>query len=217
MVFDVLRDTACSECGEALRRGGWLRFERDRPVCLACADLSHLVYLPRGDAALTKRAMDYSALRAIVVRFSRSRKRYEREGTLVEPAALDRAERECLVEHDIQSRARTRAAERRARLDPGQVQRFAEEIGRQFPRCPPALRTPIAEHARLKYSAPIGRQPGVERFGAEAVELAVRAHIRHAHTRYDALLQGGVERHEARAAVAAKVEEVLRDWRAGST
>jgi hypothetical protein len=28
----------------------------DRPLCLSCADLDHLIYLPRGDAALTRRA-----------------------------------------------------------------------------------------------------------------------------------------------------------------
>ena len=56
----------------------------------------HLVFLPRGDAALTRRASKYSTLRAVVVRFSRSRERYERQGLLVEEAALTRAEQECL-------------------------------------------------------------------------------------------------------------------------
>ncbi len=66
--------------------------EGERPLCLTCADLDHLVYLPRGDTALTRRARKHSALSAVVVRFSRARKRYERQGVLVEESALEQAE-----------------------------------------------------------------------------------------------------------------------------
>jgi ribosomal protein L14 len=58
---------------------------------MTCAELNHLVYLPRGDAAVTRRAKKASSLSAVVVRFSRSRRRYERQGILVEQAALDAA------------------------------------------------------------------------------------------------------------------------------
>ena len=50
---------------------------------------------------------------------------------------------------------------------------------------------------------------------AEALDLAVRAHVRHAHTEYDRLLGRGWERAEARAAVAAKVAEVMERWSRG--
>jgi hypothetical protein len=46
----------------------------------------------RGDAGLTRRAHRTNELSAVGVRFSRSRKRYEREGLLVESAALAHAE-----------------------------------------------------------------------------------------------------------------------------
>ena len=62
---------------------------------MQCADLDHLVYLPAGDAALTRRAKRASRLSAVVVRFSRSRQRYERQGILVEEEALEAAEAEC--------------------------------------------------------------------------------------------------------------------------
>jgi hypothetical protein len=42
--------------------------------------------------------------------------------------------------------------------------------------------------------------------------IAVVAHVRHVETNYDQLLGGGVERHEARAAVADAVEQVLAQW-----
>ncbi|MGH9631498.1 MAG: DUF2293 domain-containing protein, partial [Bryobacteraceae bacterium] len=44
-------------------------------LCLACARLNDLEYLPSGDAALTRRAGKYSGHSALVVRFSRSRGR----------------------------------------------------------------------------------------------------------------------------------------------
>src|SRR5882757_9174729 len=103
VVFDILRDSKCSECGKELGKGDFLFMEGKHPVCLSCADFDHLIYLPRGDAALTRRAKKYSALSAIVVRFSRSRGRYERQGILVEEAALEGAEQECLA--DAQQRA----------------------------------------------------------------------------------------------------------------
>ncbi|MDQ2881842.1 MAG: hypothetical protein M3Y48_11615 [Actinomycetota bacterium] len=63
------------------------------PVCLTCASLDHLVFLPAGAPGVTRRAHRASELSAVVVRFSRSRKRYERKGLLVEAAALARAQR----------------------------------------------------------------------------------------------------------------------------
>src|SRR6266545_2858298 len=91
VVFWIVRDSACAECGEELAKGRFLRMETERPLCLRCADLDHLVFLERGDAALTRRASQYSTLRAVVVRFSRSRKRYERQGVLIEDHALAQA------------------------------------------------------------------------------------------------------------------------------
>src|SRR5688572_27897133 len=88
VVFQIVRDSICAECGEELGKGRWLRMERERPLCLSCADLAHLVFLPSGGAVLTRRAGRYSSLKAVVVRFSRARNRYERQGVLVEEDAL---------------------------------------------------------------------------------------------------------------------------------
>ena len=108
VVFWILRDSVCEECGTQLAKGRCLRMEGDQPLCLRCADLDHLVFLPRGNTALTRRASKHSTLRAVVVQFSRTRKRYERQGVLVEEAALERAEQECLA--DAEARGRTPAA-----------------------------------------------------------------------------------------------------------
>lgn len=81
VVFKILRDSRCSECGAGLGRGSFLLMEAGQPLCLACAGLGDLEYLPSGDAALTRCAGKYSGRTAVVVRFSRSRARYERQAS----------------------------------------------------------------------------------------------------------------------------------------
>src|SRR5262245_35299799 len=98
VVFMVRRATECSECGCELAHGSLLRMEASQPLCLDCADLGHLEFLPRGDVALTRRASKHSQLRAVVVEWSRTRKRYERQGILAEPEAIARAEEETLAD-----------------------------------------------------------------------------------------------------------------------
>jgi len=75
VVFSILKPSVCAECGEELWKASFLRMEKGKPLCLECADLDHLVFIPRGDAALTRRSRKYSTLSAVVVRFSRSRER----------------------------------------------------------------------------------------------------------------------------------------------
>ena len=108
------------------------------PLCMHCADLDHLVFLPSGDAALTRRARRASRLSAVVVRFSRARKRYERQGILVEEAALERAEAECHADEAVRARRREQEAARRAKQDVALQERIATAILEMFPRCPPA-------------------------------------------------------------------------------
>jgi hypothetical protein len=100
VVFMIRREAKCDECGTELLPGNLLRLEKERPLCLDCADLGHLEFLARGNTALTRRATKHSPLRAVVVRWSRSRKRYERQGILAAPAAIERAEEECLADED---------------------------------------------------------------------------------------------------------------------
>jgi hypothetical protein len=101
VVISPINDWTCTTCGGT---GGLLIMEGPGPVCLACAELDHLVFLSRGDAGLTRRAKRASDLSAVVVRFSRSRGRYERQGILVEQTALERAEAECPPDHAAQAR-----------------------------------------------------------------------------------------------------------------
>jgi len=213
VVFSIVRDSECSECGEELWKGNFLKIEKNRPLCLECADLDHLEFLPGGDAALTRRSRKYSRLCAVVVRFSRSRGRYERQGLLVESEALERAQRECLDDEEQRSAARERAALAREREDQRYIEQFASAIQANYPACPGLEAIAIARHACRKHSGRVGRSAAAKALEQRAVDLAVRAHIRHTHSEYDRLLASGVERLDARSAVADKVEVVLGRWR----
>ena len=68
--------------------------ENSGPACLRCVGLDDLDFLSAGDPLLTRRAKAKSARYAVIVRFSRSRRRYERRGLLVETQALADAQRE---------------------------------------------------------------------------------------------------------------------------
>ncbi|NQU09219.1 DUF2293 domain-containing protein, partial [bacterium] len=117
VVFMVRRDTQCSECGHELWHGSFIRLAGEKALCLDCADLGHLWFLPRGDAAVSRRSRKYSKLSAVVMQWSRTRKQYERQGLLVEEDALRRAEEESLADAEARARRREREAERRAGLD----------------------------------------------------------------------------------------------------
>ncbi len=215
-VFISNRDSTCDECGENLGRRAWIMLAGEQgALCLSCADLDHLLFLPAGDAALTRRSRKYSTLSAVVLQWSRARKRYERQGLLVEAEALERAEQECLADSEVRERRRQREAERRAELDRRYIEQFAARVRALFPGCPAGRESVIAEHACQKYSGRVGRSAAAKQLDEATVRLAVIAHIRHAETEYDRLLADGTERGAARAAVSADIERVLAAWAEG--
>ena len=212
-VFISSRDSSCEECGENLGRGAWITLvEGKGALCFSCADLDHLVFLPSGDAALTRRARKHSTLSAVVLKWSRARKRYERQGLLVEAQALEEAEEECLSDEEVRARRREREKERRAEVDQDYVRKFASRVRELYPGCPPGREFEIAEHACRKYSGRVGRSAAAKSFEVNPVRLAVIAHIRHAETNYDELLAAGCDRWDARREVEAAVEDVLEKW-----
>lgn len=77
-VFITKGDSQCDECKEELGRKAWITLDRDKgALCLSCGDLDHLIFLPSGDAALTRRSRKYSTLSAVVLKWSSARKQYE--------------------------------------------------------------------------------------------------------------------------------------------
>lgn len=212
VVFETLRDSQCSQCKSELSRGSFLLMEGRQPLCMHCADLDHLVFLPSGDTALTRRAKKHSSLSAVVVRFSRARKRYERQGILVQQAALAQAEEECLSDEDLRARRRQQDALRRQEEDEGLMKRMAERIRQLYPGCPEREAQAIARHTAVRGSGRVGRCGAGRALDEQALGLAVVAFIRHNHTNYDKLMMNGVERALARHEVRERIERVLSDW-----
>ena len=211
MVISPLNDWTCTECAGT---GGLLIMEGAGPQCLRCAEMEHLVFLPSGDVALTRRARKASSLSAVVVRFSRARKRYERQGILVEEPALERAEEECLADEDVRARRRVRSEERRQQEDREFQADMARAIRQLFPGCPPERADSIARHAGTRGSGRVGRTAAGRALAEDALTAAVVASVRHTETPYDELLMSGVSRAEARDRVLDAVEQVLERWRA---
>jgi hypothetical protein len=209
VVIEPLNPWTCTGCGGS---GSLLFMEDAGPLCMGCADLDHLVFLPAGDAALSRRARKASRLAAVVVRFSRSRKRYERQGILVEEAALEQAEVQCLADEDARARRRERDRQRRANQDVAFQARLAEAVGRLFPGCPAGRAEAIAQHAVVRGSGRVGRSAAGRALDEQAVMLAVIASVRHQDTGYDELLMAGVPRGEARARVRPDIDRILTAW-----
>ena len=213
VVFQNLREAQCSECGTEIEQGSFLSMELGQPLCLQCARFDDLEFLPSGDTALTRRATKYSGRTAVVVHFSRSRGRYERQGILVETAGLEKAERECLEDADERAVARAQGAERRRKQDVELAAQMMNKIAALFPGCPAGEAAVIAEHTAQRGSGRIGRTEAGRNLDENALTLAVVAAIRHKHTPYDELLASGVDRVTARQQIADRVEQMLARWR----
>ncbi|NKQ52967.1 DUF2293 domain-containing protein [Amycolatopsis sp. K13G38] len=211
VVISPSGEWTCAECDTRGSAGEFLLPEQE-PLCLTCADFDHLVFLPAGNAALSRRAKKESSLSALVMRFNKRRKRHERQGILVEQAALERAEEQCLADEDVRARRRERDAERRALQDVEFQAAMAAEILRLYPGCPAERAQAIAEHAGTRGSGRVGRSAAGRALDEEAVRLAVIASVRHADTDYDDLLMSGVPRAEARDRIRDTIDKVLKSW-----
>ncbi|MEN9404586.1 MAG: hypothetical protein RL091_3289 [Verrucomicrobiota bacterium] len=215
VVFLTRRDGKCAECGAEFFDGSMIRMENDQPHCLDCADLGHLEFLTRGNPALTRRATKHSPLRAVVVQWARARQRYERQGILVTPEAIDRAEQECLADAELRASQRERAAMRREGVEAAYVAEVTAAVRAAFPGCPAEEAARIAGWTCQKYSGRVGRSAAAKVLDQGALRLAVIAHIRHEHTAYDELLMREGDRRAARELVWPEIERVLAKWVAG--
>ncbi len=213
-VYISFKDDECIECKSSLYKGDMILLDKDyKPICLSCADLDHLIYLPSGNAVLTTRAKQHSKLFAVVLKFSRARKRNERQGLLVEKTALEKAEEKCLADKEVREIRRKRDKIRREILDQEYTKNFAEKIRELYPNMPRDREFEIAELACQKYSGRVGRSASANELNKEPVDLAVIAHIRHSETKYDELLLSGLDKSDARHEVKSRIAEVIEKWK----
>lgn len=208
------RPWTCAICEAPYEAGQMLRMEDAGPTCLECADLGRLEFLPSGNTALTRRAKRGSRLSAVVVRWSPTRRRYERGGILADPAAIEQAEVECLADQEVRERRRIREADRRRGVDERFVAELAAAVRAHFPGCPADRAESIARHAGERSSGRIGRTRAGRELDADAVRLAVIASVRHQDTAYEDLLASGMSRAAARDRVRDDVDPVLAGWQA---
>ena len=181
---------------------------------MQCADFDYLEFLPSGNATLTRRAKKFSNLSAVVVKFNRRRKRFERQGLLVDSSAIHEAESSMDADSDQRRKQRVAAEIRRVEDDKKLVQAMIDEIKVQFPNCPTDDAASIAQHTALRGSGRVGRSAAGRDVEPKAIKLAVIAHIRHLHTPYDELLMDGVPRCEARTQIQSAVQNKLSEWQA---
>jgi len=212
-VFEAFHAQSCSECGEVVGKGQLVFVEKGNPVCLSCADLDHLVLLPSGDQALTRRAKKYSQLWAAVLKFNRRLRRQVRTGLLITPEALAKAEAECVADADVRAARRAVEEERRRVADREYIGQVTAEIIRLFPGCPPKTAAAVADHACQRGSGRVGRSAAAKALAPDALRLAVAAHARHVHTNYDELLLTGCDRERAREIVRPRVGAIMDKWR----
>jgi len=215
VLMAVATDLVCGECAAAIVPGNFMTLEGERPLCLTCADFDHLEFLPAGDTALTRRARKHSPLAAVVLRFNRSRKHYERQGLLVTSEARSRAEDECLADAGERAARRLTASAVREVADRRLADAFTSAIRGIFPACPAETAATIARHASVRGSGRVGRSAAGQSLDPHAVRAAVVAHIRHAQTEYDSLLMLGIERRAARDRIHSTVQDVLDTWSRG--
>jgi hypothetical protein len=210
------KDAKCNSCGDGLHRGKLIVIDRAQGIrCLKCTGLAGLEFLPSGNVALTRRALTRSSRSAIVVKFSRARKRNERQGVLVEETAIEQAESESAKD---EARRETQRHQRRLRdaiAEQKYVADFTAKVLALFPGAPLQAAELIAARACEKYSGRVGRSAQAKALDEEAVTLAVWAHVRHAFTEYDRLLAEGLEPIDARARVRASIERRFARWREG--
>jgi len=217
IVFILRRETQCGRCQCDLCSGDFICLTGGEAICLKCAGLAHLEYLPAGDTAVTRRATKYSSLHVVVMKKSPARKRSERQGILVEAEAIRRAEVESAADAEKRAQQQKKAAKRREKEDQAYIAAFAKAIAQQFPGCPQEDAQEIAFHACQKYSGRVGRSAAAKQFDPTAVRLAVIAPIRHKYTKYDKLLARYDDRQLARSEVQGRIEEILDRWERGES
>lgn len=208
----------CAECGKDVDKHAIIfKMPHKGKVCLSCAGLDHLVFLNSGNTALTNRSRKYSVVSAVIMSYSKARKRYERQGILVEENALEQAKIDCEADATKREIQRGKAAIRRAKLDEEYIKRFTTAIRELLPYCPEQIEYKIAQHACEKSSGRVGRCANAKALNEQHIRLAVEAHIRHAETNYDELLFNMYEKEDARRMIRGSVDEIMSLWKYGNS
>jgi hypothetical protein len=91
--------------------------------------------------------------------------------------------------------------------------RLAARLGEMYPGMPEEERMPLVQHAFEVGSQRVGRT--TKKDEDARLDLAVIAHIRHQHTKYDELLFEGYDRESAREMIHDEIDDIVKRWSEG--
>lgn len=215
-VFLSRRDKLkCCKCNQNIKKGDFAVSESEKgsALCFKCSPFRDLLFLPSGDAALTRRSKKHSSLSAIVQQWNNRRRRYERRGIFVEQNAIDIAKKECLADQEQRRIKNVKAAAKRELQDIEYIKQFSLKIREFYPSIPKGREEVIAKHACKKYSGRVGRTAAAKDFDGDIIERAVIAHIRHHETEYDNLFGQGRRKKDIREDIKPLINKILKKWK----
>lgn len=215
-VFISRRDKLkCNKCNQNIKKGDFAvsEFEKGEALCFKCSPFKHLVFLPSGDAALTRRSKKYASLSAILQQWNNRRRRYERRGIFVDQTSIDLAKKECSADKEQRKIKNLKAAAKREQQDIEYIKMFSLKIRELYPSMPKGREEAIARHACEKYSGRVGRTAAAKDFDNDMIERAVIAHIRHHETEYDNLFGQGRRKRDIRDDIKPLITKILKRWK----
>lgn len=212
LIILLQKQDSCVRCRNALAVGDIAQLAGKRVICQNCCGWGGYVWVPSGDATLTRR-LGKSGLAVAVKAWNKRKNRWERRGTLAPEDVLADAQASCAMDEDQRAITREKSRARAAVQDQLYIQAFADALRREFPSMPAEREYAIARHACEKHSGRVGRTAAAKQFDREMMTVAVIAHIRHLHTDYDYMLDGGVRKRDARDEIRRDVQKILTSWR----
>ena len=205
----------CPKCKKHIEKESFVVFENEnsKGICFKCSPFATYLFLPPGDAAMTRRSKKHSEYCGVVFERNQRRRRLERRGQYIEAFALSKARSECDLDKNKRALTNQKASVVREKQDKIYIEEFAKVIRVHYPNCPPNREVEIASHACEKYSGRVGRSASAKEFDKQKVDLAVEAHIRHKETNYDTQFNKGKKKREIRSGVKFDIVRVMNSWR----
>ncbi|PYI04139.1 hypothetical protein BO78DRAFT_348139 [Aspergillus sclerotiicarbonarius CBS 121057] len=171
------------------------------------ASPARYVFVPKGDVYITRHCRSKTKESGQIVYVVYDNRGKSTLGLRV-PADVHAAVLQSAAET---AESRAHAVKLRDEKDSG---RARELLRTHFPLMPEESLDTVLQHAFLKGTGRVGR---VSKLSDERkANLAVEAHIRHTHTRYESLLKDGKGRDQARKATREVVQAIKTTWAGGS-
>ena len=168
------------------------------------------VEIEPGDAYVTRQVKLRSAAVYCRMKKSRRRKFSELVGILAPPEIVEEVLADAKQTKDLRKARNAVAAVHRSRKEAELNQQRIETLKQMLPGIPEDDAENVVKRAFEVGSGRVGRTSSLT--DEEKLRIATLAHIRHCHTDYEAMLDDGIDREEARECVAGKIQRVYDKW-----